>query len=526
MSRTFIRPSTQIKTIDTFNDTVAAGVALETATWTLEEFMQGVISQLKRTLTGTAGDWYEDLFTPSSLETGTQRGVNDLNNSLHLIEKKRVMRAVSSIVDITVTAAQNWEILGSGELPSNTTAAVGAVTTLGTVVAAHGGTFGTHSLTEVAGATALNPKNMVEVFDASTRDPLQDASGNRIWGLLQTENAADGHTITTTTPNRAQISFVVINGTGDDLIACPVGDIAGKTINVAWPERVRLEDLTEQDFLRGAIADVPTGATVTRQVGYDNQGATAVNVTTNSTLDLEGPGLTWSIRDDLEAVLFQVIEGSAGGTSEVKLGADVDTFNVDAVVNDFANGIRANTGGTRPIRIGSTDGVIETTAGDLGLTAAGEFAFVDGNKGASTFSGQLKLSETAAEWSAYETAFGEVSLMNAITQAANADNRRRATATVSSAISANTLIEGPSGPGSPNISADLLDYRNNNFVSDVEIFINGQLMLNGADASTNNDVYPSAVSAEQQYGCFYAEFNLSAAPGNPDVIQMFITGPV
>src|SRR5690606_1419712 len=126
-----------------------------------------------------------------------------------------------------------------------------------------------------------------------------------------------------------------------------------------FQERKALEDLTEQDFLRGAITDVPSGATTTRQQAYNNQGTTPVDLTTNATLDLEGAGLIWAIRDDAEAVLFRVIEGSAGGTSEVELGADVDVFDVNAIDVDFDQGISVNTGGTRPIDVGVTDGVVE-----------------------------------------------------------------------------------------------------------------------------------------------------------------------
>jgi len=46
-----------------------------------------------------------------------------------------------------------------------------------------------------------------------------------------------------------------------------------------------------------------------------------------------------------------------------------------------------------------------------------EIIFSDTNKSGSTFAGALKLSETTAEWDDYETAFGEVSLMNAVVQA-------------------------------------------------------------------------------------------------------------
>jgi hypothetical protein len=123
--------------------------------------------------------------------------------------------------------------------------------------------------------------------------------------------------------------------------------------------------LTRGVLLSGASIDVPSGTTVTRQVSYTNQGTTPVDLLTNAILDLEAAGIEWSIRDDLEANLFGIVEGSAGGTSQFNIYGDVDEFDVDAVVNDFLAGVTVRSGGTRPINVGVTDGVIETTAGDL-----------------------------------------------------------------------------------------------------------------------------------------------------------------
>jgi hypothetical protein len=529
MARQFIRPVSQIKTLDTFDDQVAAGSALETTSWNIEQMLGGVISQLNRFLNTsvTGNDWFADLTAPTTFEGGAARGIDDVNQDLHDLERKRVLVSASNLVDVAVTAAQNWEVLLIGELPANTTAAIGAVTTLGTVAATNA-SFGAHSLAEVAGTTAISPKNLCEVVDASTRDPIL-SDGRVVYALFQTESATDGSTMTGTTPNRAQLSFVRINSAGDDLEACPAGDIAGKTINYASVERKALEGLNEQDFLRGAIVDVPSGTTVTRQVAYDNQGVTPVNVTTHSYLDLEGAGLVWQIRDDAEAILFNVIEGSAGGTSTVQLGADVDVFDNNAASNDFLQGAAFDTGGTT-INVGVTAGQIDSAgaltlasaaAGDLTLSASDELVLSDGYYAGSTYDTPFVLSDSSAEWSAFETAYGEVSLLNAIVQAGKADSRRRAVATVTTNVPATTLIEGPGGPGTANISGDLLDYRYvTSFDDDVEVFINGVLQFNGS----GNDVYGSAVAAEQQFGCFYATYLLKSTPGNPDVIQMFISG--
>lgn len=487
MARTFIRQESQVRPSLTFDDSLAPGVALQSGSASIEGDLNALrsIASLHRDV--QTGNWYDDLAVPPTFtgEGGAKRGVQNLNNALHDIERKRVLAQAVSLADVVVGGADNFVILSLVQLPANTTAAVGAVTTLGTVAAAHGGTFGTHALSEVGGATAISPKNLVGIVDGATRDPIL-SSGRRVYALFQTETATDGHTMTGTTPVRAQLSFVRINAAGDDLEACPASDIQGKTINFTSVTRKALAALTEQDFLTGAEVDVPAGATVTRQVAYDNQGVTPVDLTMNAILDLEGAGLAWRIRDDLEANLLSVIEGSAGGTSEVAVGGDVDTFNVDAVVNDFAAGIRARTGGTRPIHVGVNDGIIESTAGDLGLTAAAEFALVDGNKGASTFAGQLKLSDTAAEWSAYETQFGEVSLLNAIVQAKTSGVEAKTFHNVTANVNEDVDVS----LADSNLDVALPDMSAGSFLNDYDVFLNGDLLRPGADASANNDYYP------------------------------------
>lgn len=489
---TLLRQEDDIRRSDVYNDTIAVSEAnMETNSTDLEYDMNAVRSVLSNLIDGQAGDWWTDLVVPSALDTGAQRGVNDLNTDLHALERKRVLTKAVSLVDVTVSASENWVILGTGELPPNTTAALGAVTTAGTVVAAHGGTFGTHSLAEVAGSHALAPKNFVEVVDGATRDPLT-SSDRRVYGLLHAESGiSDGTTITDTTTTRVQVSFVRPNAAGDDLEAVPVADIENAVVNFCFTERKALDDLTEQDFLRGAVTDVPAGATVDRQTAYNNQGTTPVDVTTNSILDLEGAGLAWEIRDDAEARLFAVIEGSAGGTSTVQIAADVDTFDVNAVDNDFANGATFDTAGTG-IQVAETAGVIERAA-DLILRAsgAGELYLDDSNQAGSTWTQTdgIKLSEATAEWDTFETNFGETSLLDAINQAyANAQDPVRTWHEVTVDANADVDVSGPSGAG--NVDVDLPDLSAGTFIDNHWLFLNGRLMRPGADAAANYDYYP------------------------------------
>jgi hypothetical protein len=538
MSRTFIRQDAQIAQSFSYDDTRAPTEAnYETNATDIEYDLNSIRSALQSALNRTgdsmpSGNWWDNIVQPTTLENGTRRGVSALNSALHLVEKKRVLRdRYRPGNDVAVTAAQNWEVLAAGELPTNTTAAVGSVTTLGTVAAFHTGTFGTHSLDEVSGTNSLNPKNLCIVTDAASGDPIL-SSGRTIYALFQTEIATDGH-VMNGTDQRAQLSFVRPNATFDDLEACPVADIAGKTINYATRERVRLEDLNEQDFLKGAVVDVPAGSTPTRQTIYDNQGTTPVDLTTNAILDLEGAGLEWQIRDDLEAILFRIIEGSAGGTSKVAIEDDVDEFDVDAVVSDFLNGIKVDTGAAgTTIQIGVTANQIDSggaltiatgATGDLKLdSVAGEILFDDVNRTGSTWAATaIKLSETTQEWDDYETYFGEVSLMNAIVQASKKARRWKAYAKLTADVPADTNVTGAGG--TPNLDAQLPDYDlvGLTFVEDVDVYLNGELLRNGADASANHDVYPGTTRAN---GDLMFEFALKGTGSKPDQLCMVVYG--
>jgi len=494
---------------------VPTEAAFETNPANIEDDLNNVRSQLHNLMKNHAGNWWDDLNTPSTLDTGSQRGVNDLNTDLHAVEKKRVLSCIWNLHSVTGGALQGV-VLGASDLPANLIAAVGAVTTIGTVVAT-ATTFTTFSAADVvAGASSISPKNMVELVDSATRDPILDTSGRRIYGLLQGESGlTDGDTITSTTTNRVQISYVVI--VAGVLTLAAATEMSGVTFDYCSVERKRLEDLTEEEFLRGANVDVPGGTSVTRQVAYDNQGTTPVDLTTNATLDLEGAGLEWKIRDDLEADLFGIVEGSAGGTSQVNIYAGVDEFDVDAAVNNFLQGITADSGGTRPITVGVTDGEVTTTAGDLMVRAAGELLFDDVNQGGSTWAQDgIKLSETTAEWDAYEVAFGgEVSLLNAIVQAAAASTTRQvARAKVQNGNHvAGTNITGAGG--TPELDAQLIDHSAMTFVTDVDTYLNGVLMWPAAGAT--EDVYPGDTPAD---GDIKFTFTVKGSGANPDVITM------
>jgi hypothetical protein len=486
-----LRQETQIHPSVTFDDTVAAGATMESGSANMEDDLNAIRSQLQRYFGET--NWYDDI---------SGRTVALLGTDLTDLEGKRFLFRTQVLTDISVTAAQNWEVLSvAGSEAPTETAAVGAVTTNGAVVAAHGGTFGTtHSLAEVAGANAIQPKNLVVVRDADTGEAIL-SGGKVIWGLLQSESAVDGHTFDDAT-NQVQISFIIENATADDLIACPVVDIAGKDVNYSYVRRINLDAIPEQAFLAGVFVDQSAAVDVTLNNAIDNQVGAA---TQDQNIDVRiTDTFSWAFQDSTGAVDILRVDALAAG-DEVELNvANFDVNNTNDA--DFSGGALFDTGGTQ-IGIGSTAGQIDSAAaltiitgatGDLTLNADnGEMILADVNKDTSTYAGAFKLAETATEWDNFETEFGEVSLLNALVQANQADTTRvRVFATVQN---------GPHAPGTnitgagatPELDTQLTDYSAMTFITDVDIYHNGQLQVNAAGAT--EDVYPGDTPANGDF---------------------------
>jgi len=234
--------------------------------------------------------------------------------------------------------------------------------------------------------------------------------------------------------------------------------------------------------------------------------------------------IDWNVADTYEFAftadsgatdLFKITPTVGGNTLLVNFDSlDIDLTN-DA---DISQGIKVDTAGTE-LDIGVTAGHVETTGSDdLHLQGAGEMYLDDGNQTGSTWAQTdgIKLSDTTTEWDNFETVFGEVSLLQAITRSGR---RSKTYAEVTTNIAANTNVTGAGG--SPNIDTQLGDYSGVTFLSDVDVYLNGELMEPGADAAANNDYYPGDTAAN---GDLKFEFGLEASPGNPDKIAMIIYG--
>lgn len=486
-------------------------------------------------LTGTPGTQYAAAMTIHPTVTATSV------TATQVVARAKTRGTAGNIIATLVTTvgdmvwgaatltggAGDMNILSAPELPTwalGTTAAIGSVTTRGTVCA-YNANFGINDpAVTVSGSNAITPKNLCILEDSTTHDPIL-SSGRVVYALFQSESNTDGSTLSGTTPNRAMLSYVRINVGGTALEACPTTDIAGKTLHYASVGRKALEDLNEQDFLKGAVIDVAGPSYVDRQITYDNQGIVPVDLTTNALLDLSSAGIYWTIRDLAEADLFKITEGSTGGTSTVLLGADVDVFDSSAVVNDFDKGIRARTGGVQ-INIGETTiastGTIETTgSNDLRVLGARELFLDDGNQTGSTWAqtNGIKLSDTMTEWDNFETAFGEVSLLKAITDAYSKQKRSKVQAVLTSDVTATNDVNGPIGAA--NCDVNLLPYNlvPTGFVQDVEVYLNGELLRNAT--SGTEDVYPGTTPAQ---GDLKFTFKLKGTGAKPDQLTVVVNG--
>ena len=506
MARSFIKQDTQISNSYVYDDTLAAGVTLETGATSLEADLNGLRSQVQRIIGET--NWYDAL---------AGRSISTLDTDLTDLEGKKVLCRSQILTDVAVPATQNYVVLSVAGSEAPTQVAAVALTQDGAVVAQsalNGAGFAANELIEIAGASAIQPKNRVVVREATTGDPIL-SGGKQVYGLLQYESTgADGAAFDDVSAGaRVKISFVRENASADDLEAVPVADIENLSVNYAYTFRSNLDAIPEDCFLPfSGFVDQTASVDVTLDNAIDNQSGAA---TLTQNIDVQiADNFSWAFTDPSGAVDILRVDALAAG-DEVEVNGALDV-NGDATVS---GGITADDDGT-PIQIGVNAGVIESGAGnDLTVLGAQELFLDDGNQTGSTWAqtGGIKLSETTAEWDAFESAFGEVSLLAAITAANGAAARVRGQAIVQANVAADADVSQTAG----NLDVNLHDYSGVTFLTDVDVYLNGQLLRNGANAAANEDVYPGTTPAD---GELRFEFALKGTGANPDVITMIVNG--
>lgn len=399
-------------------------------------------------------------------------------NAKTFLDDKLALRRFMVLTSISVTALQNWEVLSQagGETPSRPIATGG--TSEGAVCVELGvGAFDAHSLDEVAGENALNPKNLLIVFDGVTGDPIQ-SSGRQVYGLLQVENGAtDGGAFNDTT-NQAQISFVRPNATYDDLEACPVGDIAGKSIKYGYADRETLDGWTEQDFLYDrALVDLASAAvSITLDNAYDGGSQVAVD---NTNVD-------WRLTDTKH---FYVSDSTgAARILDVHAEAAGDEIDINApggiAVSAGDLSMPSSKATINGVEVGGAAGQVATLSGDLTLDGADDILFVTTRE-----TTPLPLDDATAGAISGLEGGPHASISAAIKYAIEHGIDFAIGVTV---LAANYARDAnvPGGAGGLDISAGNGHSIDMNTPSGVDtlVFLNGRLQYGGS-AANNNDVY-------------------------------------
>jgi len=134
MARTFIRQDTQIRKSDLYDDTIAPSVAAyETNPTNIEDDLNRVRSALQNFLNRNGasfpvGNWYDDIPAPVSFENGSSRGIGELNQQLHDLERKRVLVEVFNPNDVPVGTQANGTLTATANFANGETVTTGTKT--------------------------------------------------------------------------------------------------------------------------------------------------------------------------------------------------------------------------------------------------------------------------------------------------------------------------------------------------------------------------------------------------------------
>jgi len=196
-----------------------------------------------------------------------------------------------------------------------------------------------------------------------------------------------------------------------------------------------LLDFTTLDIdATGALTIDSTGGAIS--IGADAN-ANAINIGTGAAARTITLGNAASTEIQLDAILVDINGGAGGVTIDGAAASNVTTSAGALTLTSAAAATWSTVAGALTLTSAaaatwSTAAGILTIIGDDGLvldSTDGEITLDDVNRATSTYSAAMKFSETAAEWSTFETNFGEVSLLNAMSQAHSAGAGFSATTT-------------------------------------------------------------------------------------------------
>ena len=462
---------------DTLNAASIAGI--EGSAVDYQDFLTGILSQIKRVIYGSAaGNWHDDIESAAD-------SLVDLANRATL-EGKLIITNRLNLTSVNVTGGNQYVLLDTANEPPDKNIAINT-TTKGAVSAQLAGAVGTASLDEISGTNALRPGNLCWVFTAS--GDAVTSSDRRVYGLLQVGSAAtDGNAFTVSGDDQGQISFVRPNATYDDLELAPSGDIPS-TVLYAYGWRESINDLPENAW-RGEIetADPSPGVTISLDSAYDGGNFITVD---GSDVDFRlDDTKSFLVRDGISSNILQVLRHDTNG-NEVQIDGLLDVNNPASA--DFEQGAQFDTA-DQAIGIGhngagiinSTGLTVEATAGDALVKASADVEFQTVRE-----TSPLPLDDATAGPISGVGGGGHASIAAAIAEAYASGG---VDMTMKKFVAGSNYAQGANIPGAvQDITLYPIDMETPGSVEQF-VFLNGRLLV-GGNVTTKNDCYVGTTPA-------------------------------
>jgi len=312
----------------------------------------------------------------------------------------------------------------------------------------------------------------------------------------------------------------IIEGTAATLVTSLANQFSGSNIAVAESGGVITYSLTEGTGVHMNAGEIAIGQAVetTSDVQFANISADSIKLADEAVsnvgkaLKVGTDGLvTAAAWDEFIAIEsgvgLELAVHSGGFKAEIGLAQDIRT----SASPQFAGLNLGSAGDALTLYDGSEGG---DGSADLKITAIEEMHFVDAYKSGASFGGPLALASASGDWAAYKSAFGEVSLLEAIVAASVGDQYASKFEHVHSGASASS-ISAWTALGGDITFAELMAMPADSKKARIEVYVNGQLMSQNTAGQNDRDYAFNTVSDSE---ALEFEFNIE----NDDVVQIIV----